>query len=69
MIIPIDVEPGVARIYHAEAQKRGTTMLELMESVLAFWPAAQWDMQQPDPQPDPQPQPEPHDTPFGGAGY
>ena len=62
MIIRIDVEPGVATIYHAEAKRRGTTAQELMSSVLAFWPAVQWDMRQ-----DSQP-PEPDDLPFG-SGY
>ena len=46
MIVYLNVELGVAQIYRAEAERRGTTMRELMESVLAFWPAAQWDMKQ-----------------------
>lgn len=44
MIVPIDVEPSVAQIYRAQAELLGTTMLELMASVVAFWPAIQWDM-------------------------
>lgn len=51
MILPIDVDPSVSKIYHAEAERRGTTALELMASVLAFWPAAQWSVALPDPDP------------------
>lgn len=44
MILSIQVDPEVAQIYQAEAERIGTTMLELMSAVVAFWPAAQWDM-------------------------
>ena len=42
MILNIEVDPKVAEIYAAEAEKHGGTMLDLMASVLAFWPAIQW---------------------------
>jgi hypothetical protein len=47
MIVYLNVEPGVAQIYQAQAVKLDTTMRELMESVLAFWPAVQWTEQPP----------------------
>lgn len=77
MIVYLKVEPGIAQIYQARAEELKTTMQELMESVLAFWPAAQWDMTaapatkpapEPEPKPEPEPEPQVIDPPFG-AGY
>lgn len=67
MILTVEVEPGVVQIYQAQAAKLGTTTQELMASVLAFWPAAQWDMKAA-PAAKPTSETKTDNSPFG-AGY
>lgn len=40
MIISVKIDPGVLRIYQTEADERKTTVMELIESILAGWAVA-----------------------------